>query len=75
MAVDAQESLLNSIVHVQRFFPPKMQKQMTVMSFGDATDILLMYFEGGYKSKHAWDPRGSLVLSFHLFIWFLRLVL
>ena len=35
-------SPLDSTVHAQRFFLPKMQKQMTVMSFDDATDILLM---------------------------------
>ena len=41
MLADVQGSLLDSTAHVQRFFPPKMQKQMTVMSFDDVTDILL----------------------------------
>ena len=51
MLADVQASQHNSTAHVQRFFPPKMQKQMTVMSFDDVTDILLMYIGGGYKRK------------------------
>ena len=42
------------------------------MSFGDVTDILLMYIEGGYKSEHAQDLGFFLVCSvilFGLFLW------
>ena len=41
----------DSAAHVQRFFPPKVQKQMTVMSFDDITDVTLTYIRGRCKSK------------------------
>ena len=76
MPADAQASWHDSTVHAQRFFPPKMQKQMTVTSFDDVTDILLMNFGGRYKSRCTWDPGvswlvqfSSLVHSFGLFVW------
>ena len=50
---DVQASWHDSTAHVQRFFPPKVQKQMTVASFDDITDILLMYIGGRDKRKHA----------------------
>ena len=50
---DAQAIQHKSTAHVQRFFPPKMQKQMTVTSFDDVTDLLLMYIGGQYKRKQA----------------------
>ena len=49
-----------------------MQKQMTVTSFGDVTDVLLMYIKVGYKREHAQDPGSFLVGSvilFSLFLW------
>ena len=51
MPADVQACQHNSIVHVQRYFPPKVLKQMTVMSFGDVTDILLMYIGEGIKGS------------------------
>ena len=66
--MDAQASPLDSTVHVQRFFLPKMLKQTTVMLFDDVTDVLLIYFEGRYRSKHAQDPGGvQFFLSVYLF--------
>ena len=41
MPADVQASLLYLTVHAQRFVPTKMQKQMTVTSFDDVTDVLL----------------------------------
>ena len=41
MLADVQVSSLELTEHVQRVFLAKMQKQMTVMSFDDVTDILL----------------------------------
>ena len=49
---------------------------MTVTSFDDVTDILLIYIKGEYKSEHARDLRffpsvllvGS-VIPFGLFLW------
>ena len=49
--VDVQASQHDSTVHVQRFIPPKMEKQMTVTSFDDVTDIHLRYIGGRYKRK------------------------
>ena len=43
----------DSTAHGQRFLPPKVHKQMTVMSFDDVTDILLTYIGGRYKRKCA----------------------
>ena len=53
MLVDVQASWHDSTAHVQRFFPPKVQKQMKVMSFDDITDVTLMYIGGRYERKHA----------------------
>ena len=47
---------------------------MTVTSFDDITDVLLMYIRGRYKRKYAQDPGGSVMYSFSLFIWFFWLV-
>ena len=52
MPADAQAGQNNSTAHAQKFFPPKMLKQMTVMSFGDVTDIILMYIGVGIKEAH-----------------------
>ena len=52
MPEDVQACWQHSIVHVQRFFPPKVQKQMAVMSFADVTDILLMYIGGRDREQH-----------------------
>ena len=71
---DEQVSLPDSTAHVQRFSPNKMQKQMTVMSFDDITDVLLTYIEGRYKSKHAQDLGVQFSSFFSLFIWFLWFV-
>ena len=64
MLADAQVSWYDSTVHVQRFFPPKVQNQMTVTWFNDVTDVLLMYIRDRYKKKHTWDPGefGSVIL-------------
>ena len=68
---DVQVSLPDSTAHVQMFFPPKMQKQMTVTSFDDVTDVLLTFIKGKYKRKLALRPRGSFLVflfgSFGLF--------
>ena len=61
MLADVQASWHDSTVHVQRFFPPKVQKQVIVTLFDDVTDILLMYIGGWNKRKHAQDL-GSLGL-------------
>ena len=37
--------------HVQRFFPPKVQKQTTVTLLYDVTDVLLMYGGEGVKGS------------------------
>ena len=46
---DVQVGQHDPTAHMQRFFLPKVLKQMTVMSFGDVTDILLTYIGVGYK--------------------------
>ena len=74
MLADAQASWHDSTVHLQRFFPPKMQKQTTVKSFDDVTDVLLMYIRGRYKKETCMRPRGSVIHSFSVFIWFFWLV-
>ena len=53
MPMDAQASQHDSTAHAQRFFPSKMQKQMTVTSSDDITGVLLLYIGGRYKRKHA----------------------
>ena len=53
MLADAQACQHNSTVHMQRFFPPKVQKQITVMSLDDVTDGLLTYIGGRDKRKCA----------------------
>ena len=53
MPADVQACWHDSTVHAQRFFPPKVLKQMTEMSFEDVTDILLIYIGGRDKRKHA----------------------
>ena len=53
MPADVQVSQHDSTVLVQRFFLPKVQKQMTVMLFDDFTDILLTYIRGRNKRKCA----------------------
>ena len=52
MLADLQASHHDSTAHAQRFFLPKVQKQMTVTSFDDVTDVL-MYIGGRNKRKHA----------------------
>ena len=64
MLVDVQMSQHNSTAHMQRFFLPRVQKQMTVTSFDDPNDVLLMYIRGRYKRKCAQDPGvQSFILS------------
>ena len=58
---DVQASQHDSTAHAQRFFLPKVQKQMTVMSFDDITDVLLTYIGGRNKWKCARDQGGSWV--------------
>ena len=48
---DVQACWHDSTVHAWRFFPPKMQKQMTVTSLDDVTDGLLMYIGGRDKGS------------------------
>ena len=59
-------------LHMYKDFPTQMQKQMTVTSSGDVTDVLLTYIMGGYKSECVQDPGFSfwLVQSF-LMVFFL----
>ena len=41
-----------TLLHMHKgSFPPKVQKQMTVTSLDDLTDVLLMYIGGGIKGS------------------------
>ena len=60
MLADVQASQHDSTVHVQRVFPPKVQKLMIVMSFGDTTNVLLMYI-GGRNKRQCTRDWGYLV--------------
>ena len=65
MPADVQVCWHDPTAHVQRFFPLKVQKQTTVMSLDDVTDVLLMYIGGGIKgSAHETEGLG-------LWFWFL----
>ena len=77
--VDMQASWNDSSVHAQRFFPPKVQKQMTVTLFDDVSDVLLTYIRVGIK-KACTRPRGlvqffsfSQFLVFWLIPWLVHL--
>ena len=77
MLADMQAFWHDSTVHVWRFFPPKVLKQMTVTSLGDVTDVL-MYIGGRDKRKCTWDQRTlvlvlSLVQLFRLVPWLVHL--
>ena len=48
---DVQTCQWDPIAHVQRFFLPKVQNQMTVISLDDFTDVLLMYVREGIKGS------------------------
>ena len=63
MLEDVQAGQHDSTAHAQRFFPLKVQKQMTVMSFDDITDVLLTYI-GGRNEGFVDEIFGSLVQSF-----------
>ena len=67
MLVDVQVSQNDSTVHVWRFFLPKVQKQRTVTSSDDVTDVLLMYIGGRDKKEAHTRPRGSVHWSFSQF--------
>ena len=56
MLVDVQVSWHNSTAHAWKFFPPKVQKQTTVLSFDDVTDILLKYLGVRYKKEACTRP-------------------
>ena len=62
MPADVQACWHNPNAHVQSFFPPKVQKQMTVTSLDDVPDILLTYIGGGIKGSTHETKGGSLDL-------------
>ena len=51
MLADVQACWHDPTVHAQRFFPPNVQKQMTVTSLDDVPDVHLMYTGGGIKGN------------------------
>ena len=60
--VDVQACWYDSTMHVQRFFPPKVLKQMTVTSLKDVTNVLLMYIGVRYK-RITYETRGDFGLE------------